>query len=62
MSIIATGGYQMQSEISRVRSLHSPLRALDISDYIWCKGDDDELIWVAENETAAVLKVGIYQK
>jgi len=47
----------MQPEISRVRSLHSPLRALDISDFIKSEGSDEELIWVAENEVPAAMKM-----
>jgi hypothetical protein len=40
--------YLIKPVISRVRSLRSPLRALDIPDFIMFAKCGEELIWAAE--------------
>jgi len=48
MSPPPLAGYLIKPVISRVRSLLSPLRALDIPGFIRPNNSDDELIWAAE--------------
>ena len=50
----ATERYLMQTRISRVRSLRSPLCALDIPACIRYKNGDDELIGATENRPDSI--------
>jgi hypothetical protein len=50
------GWYRMKPEKSRVRSILSPLRALDVPGYIRCGDSGDELIRMAENDPALYLE------